>query len=112
MRIQGAVLKPNLVFYNPRIKFKDYITTGGGLMYNADLNNTFVTYSNGTSIKTRVFFGVYKKYPKILPGCTLTVPYQRDKNSKDKLSLTERLAIYSIISTSVSSLALILTQIL
>ena len=112
VRIQGAVLKPNLVFYNPRIKFKDYITTGGGLMYNADLNNTFVTYSNGTSIKTRVFFGVYKKYPKILPGCTLTVPYQRDKNSKDKLSLTERLAIYSIISTSVSSLALILAQIL
>jgi hypothetical protein len=81
-------------------------------MYNADLNNAFVTYSNGTSIKTRVFFGVYKKYPKILPGCTLTVPYQRDNSSKDKLSLTERLAIYSIISTSVSSLALILTQIL
>ena len=112
VRIDGEVYNPNLVFYNPKIKFKQYVTMGGGLTYRADLSNAFVTYSNGTSKKTQTILGIFKKHPKVLPGSTITIPFKIADNNKDKLSLTERLAIYSIISTSVSSLALILTQVL
>jgi hypothetical protein len=57
-----------------------------------------------------VIFGLFKKYPKILPGCEIIIPYKVDNRDKEKLSLTERLAIYSLISTSLTTLTLIITR--
>ena len=110
VRISGEVYNPNLIFYNPTVNFKEYVTLGGGLTSNADLSNAFVSYSNGTSKKTRVIFGLFKKYPKILPGCEIIIPYKVDNRDNEKLSLTERLAIYSLISTSLTTLTLIITR--
>ena len=111
VRISGQVYNPNLIFFNPTVNFKEYITLGGGLTSNADLSNAFVSYSNGTSKKTRVILGIFQKYPQILPGCEIIIPYKLDNRAKDKLSLTERLAIYSLISTSLTTLALMITRI-
>jgi protein involved in polysaccharide export with SLBB domain len=110
VRISGEVYNPNLIFYNPTVNFKDYITMGGGLTANANLSNAFVSYSNGTSKKTRIFLGVFKKYPKILPGCEIIIPFRMDNRDKEKLSLTERLAIFSLISTTLTTLALVVTR--
>jgi protein involved in polysaccharide export with SLBB domain len=110
VRISGEVYNPNLIFFNPTVNFKEYITLGGGLTANADLSNAFVSYSNGTSKKTRQIMGVFKKYPKILPGCEIIIPFKNSNREKDKLSLTERLAIYSVISTSLSTLAIIISR--
>jgi protein involved in polysaccharide export with SLBB domain len=110
VRISGEVYNPNLIFFNPTVNFKEYITMGGGLTANADLSNAFVSYSNGTSKKTRQIMGVFKKYPKILPGCEIIIPFKNSNREKDKLSLTERLAIYSVISTSLSTLAIIISR--
>lgn len=112
VRIEGAVYRSNTVFFNSKIRFKDYILMGGGLLSNADISNAFVVYTNGTSRKTKLIFGIFKRYPKIKPGSIVTIPIKIEYEKNEKLSLVERLAIYSIISTSVSSLALILTQIL
>lgn len=112
VRIEGAVYRSNTVFFNSKIRFKDYILMGGGLLSNADISNAFVVYTNGTSRKTKSIFGIFKRYPKIKPGSIVTIPIKIEYEKNEKLSLVERLAIYSIISTSVSSLALILTQIL
>lgn len=112
VRIEGAVFNPNTVFFNPKTSFKEFITMGGGLSSKADLSNAFVTYSNGTSKKTRLILGVYKKYPELLSGCVITVPTKPSNAGKDKMSLPERLALYSIITTSVSSLALVLNILL
>jgi protein involved in polysaccharide export with SLBB domain len=111
VRISGQVYNPNLIFFNPTVNFKEFITLGGGLTSNADLSNAFVSYSNGTSKKTRVILGIFPKYPQILPGCEIIIPYKLDNRAKDKLSLTERLAIYSLISTSLTTLALMITRI-
>ena len=111
VRISGQVYNPNLIFFNHTVNFKEYITLGGGLTSNADLSNAFVSYSNGTSKKTRVILGIFPKYPQILPGCEIIIPYKLDNRAKDKLSLTERLAIYSLISTSLTTLALMITRI-
>ena len=110
VRISGEVYNPNLIFYNPTVNFKDYITMGGGLTANANLSNAFVSYSNGTSKKTRIILGVFKKYPKILPGCEIIIPFRMDYRDKEKLSLTERLAIFSLISTTLTTLALVVTR--
>ena len=110
VRISGEVYNPNLIFYNPTVNFKDYITMGGGLTANANLSNAYVSYSNGTSKKTRIILGVFKKYPKILPGCEIIIPFRVDYRDKEKLSLTERLAIFSLISTTLTTLALVVTR--
>jgi len=110
VRISGEVYNPNLIFYNPTVNFKDYITMGGGLTTNANLSNAYVSYSNGTSKKTRIILGVFKKYPKILPGCEIIIPFRMDNRDKEKLSLTERLAIFSLISTTLTTLALVITR--
>jgi protein involved in polysaccharide export with SLBB domain len=110
VRISGEVYNPNLIFYNPTVNFKEYITLGGGLTANADLSNAFVSYSNGTSKKTRVILGIFQKHPKILPGCEIIIPFKSDNREKNKLSLSERLAIYSLISTSLTTLALVITR--
>ena len=110
VRISGEVYNPNLIFYNPTVNFKEYITLGGGLTSNADLSNAFVSYSNGTSKKTRVILGIFQKHPKILPGCEIIIPFKSDNREKNKLSLSERLAIYSLISTSLTTLALVITR--
>ena len=110
VRISGEVYNPNLIFYNPTVNFKEYITLGGGLTSNADLSNAFVSYSNGTSKKTRVILGIFQKHPKILPGCEIIIPFKPDNREKNKLSLSERLAIYSLISTSLTTLALVITR--
>ena len=112
VRIQGAVFNPNMVFFNSKTRFKDYILMGGGLMSEADLSNVFVTYANGTSKKTKVILGLFKRYPKVAPGSVLTIPLKQENRENEKLSLTERLALYSIISTSISSLAFILTAVI
>jgi protein involved in polysaccharide export with SLBB domain len=110
VRISGEIYNPNLIFYNPSVNFKEYITLGGGLTGNADISNAFVSYSNGTSKKTRVILGVFKKYPMILPGCEIIIPFKLDNRGKNQLSLAERLALYSVISTSLSTLALMLSR--
>jgi protein involved in polysaccharide export with SLBB domain len=112
VRIEGAVYNSNTVFFNSKTQFKDYILMGGGLMANADLSNVFVTYSNGTSKRTKVILGLFKRYPKVAPGSVLTIPFKQENRENEKLSLTERLALYSIISTSISSLAFILTAVI
>jgi protein involved in polysaccharide export with SLBB domain len=110
VRISGEIYNPNLIFYNPSVNFKEYITMGGGLTGNADISNAFVSYSNGTSKKTRMILGVFKKYPMILPGCEIIIPFKLDNRGKNQLSLAERLALYSVISTSLSTLALMLSR--
>jgi protein involved in polysaccharide export with SLBB domain len=112
VRIEGAVYNPNMVFFNSKTRFKEYILMGGGLMSEADLSNVFVTYANGTSKKTKVILGIFKRYPKVAPGSVLTIPLNQENRENEKLSLTERLALYSIISTSISSLAVILTAVI
>lgn len=112
VRIEGAVFNPNMVFFNSKTRFKEYILMGGGLMSEADLSNVFVTYANGTARKTKVILGLFKRYPKVAPGSVLTIPLKQKNRENEKLSLTERLALYSIISTSISSLAFILTAVI
>ena len=110
IRVSGAVLAPNTFFYLSELSFKDAVNMGGGYADQADIKNAFVLYSNGTSQRVKRILGVFKKYPKLRPGCEVVIPMSNKKNNENQLTLTERLSIYSIISTSISSLALIIVN--
>lgn len=93
----GAVLNPMTTNYESRFRFEDYLARAGGFEEKALRRKTFVTYPNGTIDRTRKFL-FFNKYPKIVPGTTITVPFQSEKES-GKMSTSEKVAIISAITS-------------
>ncbi len=113
VRILGEVYNPNVIMYDKQLTMKNYIDMAGGATEAAKLRNVFVVYQNGRSAKTRHPFGVFNKQPKIKPGCQIIVPSQQtNQNDGPQLSPAERVTIYSVMASTLSSIGFIVTQIL
>ena len=98
VKISGAVVYPNAVTYEKKKKLKDYIRNAGGYAQNAR-RKAYVVYANG-QVET-VRGGIFRRYPKIEPGCEIIVPM---KTPGQGLSLPE---IMSLTSSTTSIAALI-----
>lgn len=95
VKISGAVLYPNTVTYNKRMSLQSYIRQAGGYSRLAMKSKPYVVYMNGKVASGR--------WAKIEPGCEIVVP---EKPEREPMSLQ---AILSI-STSIASLALLVTN--
>ena len=95
--VSGAIQNPSLVSYQKGKSLKQYVNQSGGFLKNADLNTTYVTAANGdvTAVKKFLFF---KKYPRLSPGATISVP-QKPENENKKMSTTEIVGITSSLAT-------------
>ena len=80
--LTGEVLKPISVQYLQNKSFKYYISSAGGFSANAKKGKSFVVYSNGRSKKAGSFLGLFRTYPKILPGSTVVVPAKPARDGK------------------------------
>ena len=80
--LTGEVLKPVSVQYLQNKSFKYYISSAGGFSAKAKKGKSFVVYSNGRSKKAGSFLGLFRTYPKILPGSTLVVPAKPARDGK------------------------------
>ena len=74
VKINGAVMYPNTVIYNPGESLKYYINQAGGYGYNAKKKKTYVVYLNGTV--SRLKRGSSKL---ITPGCEIIIPSKQEK---------------------------------
>jgi protein involved in polysaccharide export with SLBB domain len=72
--LTGEILKPVSVQYLQNKGFKYYISAAGGFSAKAKKGKSFVVYSNGRSKRAGSFLGLFRTYPKILPGSTVVVP--------------------------------------
>ncbi|MFD2520268.1 SLBB domain-containing protein [Emticicia soli] len=86
--IGGQVLNPTRVAYQPDFSFNDYIAQAGGFTDSAFVKKTYVQYANGSTNRTRSFFGI-KVYPKIQQGMSIYVPTR----NRVRMSPAERIAI-------------------
>lgn len=102
VKVLGQVLFPTMVNFDPNFKLNDYILNAGGFADNANRNNLFVLYSNGSvkGVKRTLFF---RSYPKIEPGCQIIIP-EKPLLLTNKISIGETIGILTSVS---SSLALI-----
>lgn len=98
VKISGAVVYPNAVTFEKNKSLKKYILNAGGYAQNAK-RKAYVVYANG-QVET-VRGGIFRKYPKIRPGCEIIVPM---KSAKKGLSLAE---IMSLTSSTTSIAALV-----
>ncbi|RYU92907.1 SLBB domain-containing protein [Emticicia agri] len=86
--ISGQVLNPTTVAYQPNFSFGDYIAQAGGFTDEAFIRKTYVQYANGSTDRTRNFFGI-KVYPKVQQGMSIQVPVR----TKVRMTSAERIAI-------------------
>ena len=104
VKINGAVTYPNSVTYTKGMSVGNCLSQAGG--YN-DIARKYpiVIYMNGKVATTKKCF-IFKRYPKVEPGCEIVVPTktQRDR----KTSLAEVLSIAS----STTSMAAMVTSII
>jgi protein involved in polysaccharide export with SLBB domain len=80
--LSGEVLKPVSVQYLQNKSFKYYISAAGGFSAKAKKGKSFVVYSNGRSKRAGSFLGLFRTYPKILPGSTVVVPAKPPRDGR------------------------------
>ena len=110
--ILGEVYNPNVIMYDKKLSMKRYVLMAGGTTEEAKKNNIFVVYANGRSAKTRRILGVIKLRPAVRPGCQIIVPSKsKSNNGSSRISPTERITMYSVMASTMSSLAYLISQI-
>jgi protein involved in polysaccharide export with SLBB domain len=113
VRILGEVYNPNVIMFDKQLSMKEYIDMAGGATETAKLRNVFVVYQNGRSAKTRHPLGVFNKQPKVKPGCQIIVPSKSQENNKPyPMTATERVTMYSVMASTLSSVVFVISQIL
>ncbi len=78
VEVQGEVLSPSLVRFDPKRTLKHYIERSGGFSEKAKRSKVFVIYANG-DIATVSNFLFFKNYPKLEPGATILVPAKKPR---------------------------------
>jgi hypothetical protein len=99
--------------YDRKLNVKHYISLAGGASELAYKRGIFVIYQNGRSAKSRKILGFIPRYPTVHPGCEIVIPTKLDNEDKNsKLSTTERVALISVMTSAMSSLGFVISQIL
>lgn len=95
--VSGEVLYPARVNVNNARGLKGFVSNAGGFSSKALRRKAYVVYANGTVKATKNFL-FFKFYPKIKPGCEITIP---KKDIKKPVSLVEITTIATSITTLV-----------
>jgi protein involved in polysaccharide export with SLBB domain len=113
VRIVGEVYNPNVIMYDEKLNLKNYLEMSGGTTEAARVSSVFIIYQNGRSSKTRHLLGVFKIHPRIKPGCEIIVPSKNSQlDRRVVLSTQERITLYSVMTSTMSSLGFIMVQLL
>jgi protein involved in polysaccharide export with SLBB domain len=71
--VNGEVLKPNNIVYEPGMRFKSYVNGAGGFTHDARKSGAYIQYANGSVAATRkVLF--FNNYPSVKPGAEIFIP--------------------------------------
>ena len=85
----------------------------GGTTDEARVRNVFIIYQNGRSAKTKHFLGIFSIQPDVKPGCEIIVPSNNSQfDRKVALSTQERITLYSVMTSTLSSLGFIMVQLI
>jgi len=104
VRIQGGVLNPSVMNFDRVFSYKDYISQAGGYTEQGWKSRVYVSYPNGRTHRTKKFL-FFRSFPTVEPGSTVTVPIKALKAERT-MSAGERLGLFSLISTLVTTLTI------
>lgn len=96
VNIEGEVLHPVKINFEPGKKMRHYINAAGGFVGSANKNKLFVVYANGKAAKTRKFL-FFRNFPELQPGASVFVP-KFIPEERQRRSSAETVAMVSGIS--------------
>jgi len=97
VKVTGAVRYATSVTFSHGRSLKKYVEMAGGFAEGADKGKAYVVYPNGVSRPLR-WFGL--RQPKILPGSTIIVPWEKAQVGDGKLAtLKEISSIFASLAT-------------
>ena len=80
VRVNGEVLYPSAVVYDPSKSFSDYVLNAGGYSPHALKKRAYVVYPNGT-VKGTSKFLFFNTHPEVKPGSEIYVPLKPEPKS-------------------------------
>jgi protein involved in polysaccharide export with SLBB domain len=106
VRVNGEVLYPSAVVYDPSKSFKKYVLNAGGFSPRALKRGAYVVYPNGT-VKGTSKFLFFNSHPTIKPGSEIYVPKKpesKGNTTQEILGFTTALASLGAIILGIISL--------
>jgi polysaccharide export outer membrane protein len=107
VRVQGGVVDPSSVQFQPGKSLAYYIRSAGGYSRNADKARVSIRYANGEADVTRRSLLFFRNSPEVRPGAIITVPVKPDA---EPLNLTELLAATAQILASTVAIIVVATR--
>ncbi|MEX1268020.1 MAG: SLBB domain-containing protein, partial [Balneolaceae bacterium] len=94
VRIEGEVLYPVSIRYEPGKSFQSYINEAGGITEEGRRNRAYVVYANGEVDRTKRFLFI-RNNPSVEPGATIIIPPKpasREMTPQERISLASSIA--------------------
>ncbi|MEX0648498.1 MAG: SLBB domain-containing protein [Balneolaceae bacterium] len=94
VRIEGEVLYPVSIRYEPGKSFQSYINEAGGITEDGRRNRAYVVYANGEVDRTKRFLFI-RNNPSVEPGATIIIPPKpasREMTPQERISLASSIA--------------------
>lgn len=106
IKVQGAVIAPMSVQFEPGASLAYYIANAGGYARNADKARVSVRYANG-SAETTDGWWFTRRSPEMRPGATVSVPLKPDA---EPFNVTQFLSATAQILASTVAIVVVLTR--
>ncbi|MBQ6086513.1 MAG: SLBB domain-containing protein [Bacteroidales bacterium] len=101
VRVNGAVMIPNAIAYNPTYTARKYVHLSGGFSQQASRKHAYVVNMNGAAEPYRA--------GKILqPGSEIVVPMKEDRSDKNWNRITSSVSIFSSVASMATAFALMI----
>lgn len=107
VRIEGEVLSPTSVRYQPGKSFQSYVNSAGGVTDYARKKRAYIVYANGEVDRTRRFL-FFRNNPSVEPGATIVIPREPEQR---ELTVQERVSIAAMLASTTATIALIIDRI-
>ena len=103
IQVVGEVNAPGFYKFQPRKRINDIIRMAGGYSQNAEKENIYIRYPNGTSMKYNRWLG----NKKVLDGSTITVGTKKEEEPFDRTEYAKELtAILANLAQAISIMLL------
>jgi protein involved in polysaccharide export with SLBB domain len=103
--VAGAVLKPVSVQFISRKNLRYYVSSAGGYSDRAKKAKSYVVFTNGQSKRTKLYLGLFRNHPSLLPGSTVYIPERPIKDNK--FDATKAGVLVSAISALLTTIAIL-----
>ena len=101
VRVNGAVMVPNAVAFNPTYRARDYVKMSGGFAQGSSRRHSYIVNMNGAAEP-------YRPNKKLQPGSEIFVPTKGESSGKGWDKIVGSASVFTSIASMVTSMAILL----